>query len=138
MDRPLSDYVWRRFKVLRVVDGDTLDVEVDPGFRLKTIQRFRLHGFNAPESRGSERPWGVRATEFLRALVTESGPEFLAELHSFEDPDAFGRYLADIRLANGAWLTEVMIAGRHGVAWDYKADRKRPTPWLSNPEDWPL
>ena len=41
-----------RCKVLRVVDGDTVDVDIDLGFDVVLKkQRVRLHGINAPESR---------------------------------------------------------------------------------------
>lgn len=36
-------------KIVNVVDGDTVDVEVDVGFRLRTAQRVRLYGIDTPE-----------------------------------------------------------------------------------------
>ena len=38
-------------KVSRVVDGDTVDADLDLGFKVFTKQRIRLYGINAPESR---------------------------------------------------------------------------------------
>ena len=38
-------------KVLRVVDGDTVDALIDIGFSVWVKKRIRLHGINAPESR---------------------------------------------------------------------------------------
>ena len=38
-------------KLLRVVDGDTLDASIDLGFDVWVKKRVRLYGINAPESR---------------------------------------------------------------------------------------
>ena len=48
-DRPNFSY---KATVLRVVDGDTVDAEIDLGFRMKTTQRLRLKGIDTPELRG--------------------------------------------------------------------------------------
>ena len=50
---------------VKVVDGDTVDLEVDLGFRMKFTDRFRLHGINAPEVRGEERQAGIAAKNWL-------------------------------------------------------------------------
>lgn len=58
--------------VTRVVDGDTLDVEVDLGFAIFTKQRVRLSGVDTPEifrpSCERERAHGMRAKEFVEEL----------------------------------------------------------------------
>lgn len=55
--------------VSRVVDGDTVDVEIDLGFSVTTKQRIRLAGVDAPEtyrpSCQSEKEHGERATQFV-------------------------------------------------------------------------
>ena len=38
-------------KLVRVVDGDTIDCEIDLGFDITVRQRVRFAGINAPESR---------------------------------------------------------------------------------------
>jgi micrococcal nuclease len=56
--------------VTRVVDGDTLDVEVDLGFDIVTKQRVRLLGVDTPEtyrpSCEAERAHGEKAKEFVQ------------------------------------------------------------------------
>ena len=37
--------------LLRVIDGDTIDAEIDLGFDIKIKKRIRLYGINAPETR---------------------------------------------------------------------------------------
>lgn len=36
-------------KVLKVIDGDTIDADLDLGFRIHTNVRFRLNGIDTPE-----------------------------------------------------------------------------------------
>ena len=53
----------------RVVDGDTLDLIVDLGFKTKLEWRFRLEGIDTPETwrpkSAGEKEHGERATEFV-------------------------------------------------------------------------
>lgn len=60
-------------KVLRVVDGDTIDAKVELGFNINLEERFRLIGFDAPETyrpkSEDERSAGLRATETLQSLI---------------------------------------------------------------------
>ena len=45
-----SDFLfWYSAKVVNVVDGDTLDLETDLGFRITFLQRYRLYGVGTPE-----------------------------------------------------------------------------------------
>ena len=62
-------------KLLRVVDGDTIDVDIDLGFDVwLRKQRIRLAGIDTPESRTrnkAEKALGLKAKEFLvKALTT--------------------------------------------------------------------
>lgn len=52
--------------VYNVVDGDTIDVEIDLGFKIFTKQRIRMTGIDTPE-RGQDRY--VEAGDFLRNLI---------------------------------------------------------------------
>lgn len=59
--------------VKRVIDGDTMDVEIDLGFGIFTVQRVRLLGVDSPEtfrpSCEAERVHGIRAKEFVENEV---------------------------------------------------------------------
>ena len=66
-----------RCKIKRVVDGDTVDVDIDLGFSVwLKKQRIRLYGIDTPESRTrdkEEKVFGILAKEFLkRELDSES------------------------------------------------------------------
>lgn len=64
--------------VVRVVDGDTIDCDVDLGFYVTSRIRFRVARIDAPEVRGAEKVAGKAATEWVknfivgRPLVVES------------------------------------------------------------------
>ena len=62
-------------QVLRVVDGDTVDVLIDCGFSTFRKERVRLYGINAPESRTrdkEEKKRGLAAKERLDQLITNT------------------------------------------------------------------
>ena len=62
-------------QVLRVVDGDTVDVLIDCGFSTFRKERVRLYGINAPESRTrdkEEKKKGLAAKERLDQLITNT------------------------------------------------------------------
>ena len=58
---------------LRVVDGDTVDVDVDLGFHVHRHERIRLAGIDAPELRGEERARGLEAQVALANLLWDQG-----------------------------------------------------------------
>ena len=84
------DYIYK-IKVTRVVDGDTIDAEIDLGFNLKLNKRIRLYGINTPETRTrdkEEKKRGLAAKKFLQQIVDEQqGVLFLKSL----DQGKFGR-----------------------------------------------
>lgn len=66
-------------RVKRVVDGDTLDLEIDLGFKTFLHVRVRLHGVNTPETFGvkkesQEYKDGVAAREFVEEWLGECAP----------------------------------------------------------------
>lgn len=59
-----------RAKVVRVVDGDTFDVNLDLGFGVwLRRQRLRLEGIDTPKIRGKERPEGLIAKQFVEEAL---------------------------------------------------------------------
>ena len=85
-------------KVLRVVDGDTIDAMVELGFNVTMKIRFRLSGFDAPETyrpkSDKEKELGLKATAELERLI--GGKEVIVE------SSKFGKY---------RWLATVYIDG---------------------------
>lgn len=107
-----------RAAVLRVVDGDTVDVELD-GRR----ERVRLIGIDTPESVDPRRPaecYGVEASANAKALL-EGQAVFLEEDPSQDTRDVNGRLLRFVWLADGRMVNLEQIRG--GFAFEYTFDR---------------
>ena len=71
-------------KLIRVIDGDTIDALIDLGFDVWIKKRIRLYGINTPETRTrdlEEKKAGLAAEERLIALLWESDNEFVLESH---------------------------------------------------------
>ena len=64
-----------RVKIVRVVDGDTVDVDIDLGFGVwLKKQRIRLYGIDTPESRTrdlDEKRYGLMAKKFLTEQIKD-------------------------------------------------------------------
>lgn len=108
-------------QVQRVVDGDTLDLRIDLGFRLTTERRLRLLGVEAPESRGTEAPAGQVAEAFTARWVANRRL-FLV----YREEDAFGRVLGELVDDQGQSLARYLIDQR--VALPRLRDRPTFTP----------
>ena len=91
-----------RAHVDRIVDGDTIGVIVDLGFRVYTNQRLRLFGIDTPE-RGQE-GWS-EATNYLASLIPP-GTRVTIET---EKGDKYGRWIATITDSDGLDINKAMI-----------------------------
>ena len=84
------DYIYK-IKVTRVVDGDTIDADIDLGFNMTLSKRIRLHGINTPETRTldkQEKKRGLAAKERLQQIIDDQqGVLFLKSM----DQGKFGR-----------------------------------------------
>lgn len=107
-------------KVVRVVDGDSVEVDVlkDVGFgiRLSIRKSVRLLGINAPESVGPTAKDGLASKALLAALLIP-GTEILMRTEKPDPKDKYGRFLAVIWL-DGLNLNEHMVVAGAAVAYD--------------------
>jgi len=111
-----------RVKVIKVVDGDTVDVDIDLGFGvwLKDL-RVRIMGIDTPESRTSdktEKVFGLAAKARLKELLGKQTILKTQVDKSGEDMKGkFGRILGDFIGTDGRLVTEVMIEEGHCVPY---------------------
>lgn len=89
--------------VARVVDGDTIDLTIDLGFKITTHQRIRLAGIDTPEiysvKKGSpEHILGLEARQFVENRLAANNNELLIETEKFTGK--YGRYIGTIILAD--------------------------------------
>jgi len=68
-------------KIVRVIDGDTTDVDIDLGFGVwMKKQRVRFYGVDTPESRTSdkeEKVYGLMAKEFVKSYLPKGSTQVL-------------------------------------------------------------
>lgn len=87
-------------KILNVVDGDTVDIELDLGFNIKMKERVRLIGLDTPEVFGpNAEPSGQLASTFTKTWLAErqsKNPAFIYESKRYNSKDKYGRSLGVI------------------------------------------
>ena len=66
-----------RCKVVKIIDGDTVDVDIDLGFGVWLHkERIRMFGIDTPESRTrdlEEKKFGLAAKQFLTDMLDDDG-----------------------------------------------------------------
>jgi len=113
-----------RAKVLRVIDGDTIDVEIDLGFKMFMHTRVRFSRIDAWEVRGEERVKGLIAKEFVVQTLANM-PDTHIILRTEKDKQGkYGRYIADILVPqydeNAPMnLNDEMVKEGHATYWEY-------------------
>ena len=104
-----------RAELIRVVDGDTVDLLVDLGFNTFIRDRFRLLGINAYEMRGEEREKGLKAKD---CLIDAMNDKELIITTSKNPKGKYGRWLATIH-ADGVNINQLLVEKGHAVFKDY-------------------
>ena len=113
-----------RCKVIKVVDGDTVDVDIDLGFDIVIKgERVRIMGIDTPESRTRdkvEKKFGLASKARLKELIGgKSGPILKTQINrKGEDMRGkFGRILGDFVTDNGRLVTDILVEEGHAVAY---------------------
>jgi|TARA_R110002072_G_scaffold183119_1_gene339405 micrococcal nuclease len=109
-------------KVVRVIDGDTVDVDIDLGFGVwLRKERVRIMGIDTPESRTRdkvEKKFGLASKAKLKELLKNGSILKTQVSKKGEDMKGkFGRILGDFILEDGRKVTEVLIDEGHAVAY---------------------
>lgn len=116
-------------KILRIVDGDTVDIDIDLGFGVWLHrERVRIMGIDTPESRTRdlvEKAFGLASKARLKELIPEGTVQTLKTEVDKDGEDAkgkFGRILGDFLSEGGRRVTEILIEEGHAV--DYYGGSK--------------
>ena len=91
-----SMYNYKIEKIIKVIDGDTVDVLIDLGFKTFIKKRIRVYGINTPETRTrnpEEKAKGLKAKARVCELLTQEGLEIFLESHGV---GKFGRVIGSI------------------------------------------
>lgn len=110
-------------KILKVVDGDTVDIDIDLGFGMwMHKERVRMMGIDTPESRTRdkvEKVFGLASKNRLKELLPIGSTQILKTEIDKSGEDAkgkFGRILGDF-LIEGKKASEILIEEGHAVAY---------------------
>jgi micrococcal nuclease len=113
--------------LLKCVDGDTVDVDIDLGFGVwLKDERVRIMGIDTPESRTSdkvEKVFGTAAKNRLKELLENGGKLITTENKHGEDMKGkFGRILGDFKVERyegqpAELVTDILIEEGHCVAY---------------------
>jgi micrococcal nuclease len=101
-------YHEKTFTVLKVVDGDTIDIDVPDGKYNHT--RIRLWGIDTPETKNPEvgvMYFGPEAAEFTTKSALQK--QVTVYLNETRTRDKYDRLLAYIKLPDGGFLNEVLL-----------------------------
>jgi micrococcal nuclease len=112
-------------KVSKVVDGDTIDVDIDLGFDISFSSRVRLAGIDTPESRTAdkiEKALGLEAKAYLKSQI-DSAKTIVIKTEKMNSSEKYGRILGWLFLdGSNISMNEKMIEDGH--AWGYLGDTK--------------
>jgi micrococcal nuclease len=118
-------YEYRVKKVSNVVDGDTIDVDIDLGFNIAYSQRVRLAGIDTPESRTKdkmEKALGLESKQRLKDILAKASVVVI-RTQKPDSTEKYGRVLGWL-FVDGAEqsVNEALIAD--GYAWGYMGETK--------------
>jgi micrococcal nuclease len=112
-------------KVTKVVDGDTIDVDIDLGFSISFSSRVRLAGIDTPESRTTNKEEKVLGLEVKKVLTERiaNAKSIVIRTEKMDSTEKYGRILGWLYLDGEALsVNEALVAG--GYAWGYMGDTK--------------
>ena len=106
--------------IQRIVDGDTVDIDIDLGFGIWIRkERVRVAGIDTPEKRTRdkiEKMFGLAATAKAHTLIPE-GSECIVRTRR-DKAGKYGRTMGDFVMTDGRLYTEVMVETHHAVPYE--------------------
>lgn len=108
------NYIYNINKIVKVVDGDTVDALIDLGFHTYVHKRIRLYGLNAPESRTrdkEEKKRGMAAKKRLKELLKSKNISVVSH-----GVGKFGRVLGEL-ICDGNNVNDQLVTEGHAVKY---------------------
>jgi micrococcal nuclease len=119
-------YIYRIKQITKVVDGDTIDADIDLGFDISLSKRIRLAAVDTPESRTSdanEKKYGLESKEWLKHKV-ENANNILIKTELPDSTEKYGRIIGHLFInEQETSLNDQMIV--EGYAWTYDGGTKK-------------
>ena len=110
-----------KVNIIKIVDGDTVDVDIDLGFGMWIEdERVRMMGIDTPESRTRdkvEKKFGLASKERLKSMLGKKGILKTQVNKKGEDMKGkFGRILGDF-VVDDKMATEILVEEGYAVAY---------------------
>ena len=122
-----------RAKVVRVIDGDTVDVDVDLGFGIwQKNERVRIMGIDTPESRTRnkiEKKFGLASKQYFKDWVAK----YDSVLVESTEKGKFGRILGELWTFDTN-INEKMIERHHAVRYHGQSKKEIQEEHIKNRE----
>ena len=123
-------------KIIRVIDGDTVDVDIDLGFDVwLKKQRVRLYGVDTPESRTSdkeEKKYGLKAKAFVVQHLPQGSSQVLRT--RLDKKGKFGRILGEF-VIDKTTINDLLVDQHHAVPYTGQSKDEIAEAHLKNRED---
>lgn len=120
-------YEYKVKTIKRVIDGDTVEVELDLGFHLTLCDKVRLAGINTPETRTKdleEKGKGLKAKEWMQNKMNNIGDKTL--IVKYVKEEKFGRLLGWLYIdGEPNTINEQLI--NEGLAEPFMVDKLNPS-----------
>jgi len=126
-------YIYRIRSIAKVVDGDTIDADIDLGFDISLSKRIRLAGIDTPESRTKdeyEKKLGLESKEWLKKHL-EGAKDIIVKTELPDSTEKYGRIIGHLYIGDA----EVSAVNRkksvnnqmidEGYAWEYDGGTKK-------------
>jgi micrococcal nuclease len=114
-------------KVINVIDGDTIVVDIDLGFNVVlSNQSVRLLGVDTPESRTSdkiEKVFGLASKDYAKEFIENCKKQVILRTHKSDDSEKFGRLLGEIINPNSTEVLNNSLV-EEGFAVKYLGENK--------------
>jgi micrococcal nuclease len=114
-------YIYRIKSVTKVVDGDTIDADIDLGFDISLTKRIRLAGIDTPESRTTnlkEKALGLESKEWIKKAL-EGAKDIIIKTEKPDSTEKYGRIIGHLFI-NGQEisLNNQMIEEGYALPYD--------------------
>lgn len=119
-------YIYRIKSVLRVVDGDTIDADIDLGFDISLTKRIRLAGIDTPESRTldtNEKKFGLESKDWLKNRL-QFAKDIIIKTELPDSTEKYGRIIGHLFI-NGEEISLNNQMIEEGYAWEYDGGTKK-------------
>ena len=110
-------------KLVRVINGDTLDIEIDLGFDLVTRQRLKLYGINTPDSKSPDIDTKQKGLDVKNRLIEVLPKEFTVTT-ILNKRGKYGRILGKVYIVddndNKVCINELLVDEGHAIRYNSK------------------